>query len=433
MRRRDMIKFFMSIPMGLSLYRLGLANEIKTIKQLPPQQPATIFKATNENPALATRKLLNSLGGIESLIGKDDIVILKPNSQWWNQGMTNTDVMAEFIEQVLQIKDFAGEIIIADNHQSQIDDARGWNTEYRNGRFNLNELVDYFQDRGYRNVTKYHWHPAGPNPTPLQFDGHGSSIIEGPAQGDGYIWPDDLYYTCPHGNKTILAYPVFKSSYSGITIDLKDGAFKDDHYTGQPVKFINFAALNHHGPYAGATASIKNYMGVVDMSCGYPGPTPAGTYNTHHIGASDLFKLMSWAMLKADLVKRLPWFYDIYQHPTVFRFRYTGGVLGSFMKNIRRADLNIITAIRVGWASRIKPEYAFTADTVLAATDPVALDYWATANILLPGTKKATDDEELIGLHDPDIIGGPLRMFIEECQRELGGTTNPDLIEIVES
>jgi len=123
-----MIKFFMSIPLGLSLYRLNLASGINPLKQLPPQQPAIVFKATDEDPALATRKLLNSLGGIESLIEKDDIVILKPNSQWWNQGMTNTDVMAEFIEQVLQIKGFAGEVIIADNHQAQTDNARGWNT-----------------------------------------------------------------------------------------------------------------------------------------------------------------------------------------------------------------------------------------------------------------------------------------------------------------
>jgi hypothetical protein len=433
MQRRDMLKFLMSIPMALSMYRLGFSGSAKPSRQPPPQVPATIFKAVDDDPALATRNLLNSLGGIDSIIGKNNIVVLKPNSQWWNQGMTNTDVMAEFIEQILAIKGFSGEIIVADNHQAQKDNDRGWTTEYRNGRFNLNELVEYFQNRGFRNVTKYHWHPAGPNPDPLQFDGHGNNVVESPAQGDGYIWPEKLYYKCPYGNKTILAYPVFTSSYSGITIDLKDGAYKDGAYTGQPVKFINFSALNHHGRYAGATASIKNYMGVVDMSCGYPGPRPSGTYNTHHVGASNLFKLISWAMKKSPSITRLPWFYDIYLGQSVFRFRYTGGVLGRFMKHIRRADLNIITAIRVGWGSRIRPDEAFTANTILASTDPVALDYWATANILLPGTKEATANEELTRLHDPNIIDGPLRTFIEECRRELGGTTDPGLIEIVQT
>ncbi len=419
-----------SLPALLYLPSINGCSPSANRKAFPPETEATVYAATGKDACFVTRRLIESLGGIESLIDKDDVVILKPNSQWWHQGMTNTDVMAEFIQMILEIPNFSGEIIIADNNQSIESDQRAWTTNERNGRFNYNELVEYFNSNGYKNVTKYRWHPAGPNPTPLQFAGSGNSIVKHPAEGDGYIWPKDLYFTCPYGNRTILAYPVFTSSFSGITVDLKDGVYKDGDYTDQPIKFINFSALNHHGRYAGATASVKNFMGVVDMSCGYPAPKPEDTFNTHHIGVSAVFRLMAKHRLA---LRKFPYFYDIYLHPSVFRFRYTGGVLGSFMKNVRRADLNIITAITVGWGSRIDTEMAYQANMVIASTDPIALDFWSCANVLLPAAKRSGADEYYIRLNNPGIEGGPLRLFLEECRREFGGTCNSNLINLVKT
>jgi len=396
----------------------------------PTETAATVYKATGPETAQITRRMVESLGGIESLIGKEDIVILKVNSQWWNQGMTNTDVIAEFVQMILDIPGFAGEIILADNNQSAAPEKRGWTTDKRNGRFNYNELIEYFNRQGHDNVTKYHWHPAGPNPNPLQFGGSGDSVVKHPSDGDGYIWPDDLYYECPYGNKCLLAYPVFTSAYSGVTIDLKDGAFKDGAYTGQPLKFINFAAMNHHGPYAGVTASVKNYMGVVDMSCGYPGVTPTGTFNTHHIGASATFR---WMAHHRRTLRHVPVLREFYERHPVFRFRYTGGVLGKYMKEIRRADLNIITAVKVGWGGRLNTDMAYQADTVLASTDPVALDYWATANLLYPITREVDAPEYYLKMNNPGPDDSPLRLFLGECRRELGGTMDPNKIEIVEA
>jgi hypothetical protein len=34
------------------------------------------------------------------------------------------------------------------------------------------------------------------------------------------------------------------------------------------LKFVNFAALNHHSTYCGMTSTIKNYLGVSDLSGG---------------------------------------------------------------------------------------------------------------------------------------------------------------------
>ena len=422
MNRRSCLGLLGSASALLLLSPLRLSGGEKkrtSLEPLPQEAPAKIFFAKGEDVRKVTRQLLETLGGMEAIIDKEDIVVLKPNSQQVAQGATNTDVMAAFIEAVLGIPGFQGEIIIADNHQSQEENSRGWTTDKRNGRFNLNELVEFFQNKGFRNVTKYHWHPAGPNPTPLMMDGYGDHVVSHPSEGDGYVWPEDLYYLSPYGNKTILPYPIFTSACSGVTIDLKNGAYKNGRYTGQPVKFINFSALNHHGLYTGVTASVKNFMGVVDMSCGYPAPKPEGTYNTHFNGATSLFKLLS---RHRGRLERIPSFWEFYLSPHIFRFRYTGGVLGRFMKTIRKADLHIITAIRVGWGSRTDPNMSYTANAVVAGYDPVALDCWASENVLLKATKEVRAPKQYVELNDPKIRGGPLQSFLEECRLELGGT-----------
>lgn len=397
-------------------------------KPFPPEEMSTVLRVTDGDPERATLRLLDLLGGISALIGQEDIVLLKPNSQWWLQGMTNTDVLAAFIEAVVTMPGFRGEVIVADNHQSKKQNSRGWTTKKRNGKYNLNELIDYFQGRGYQNVSKYHWHPAGPNPNPLQMAGAGNSVVQHPAEGDGYIWPEELFYRCPYGQKTLLSYPVFTSGFSGVTIDFKNGAFLNGDYTGQTVKFINFSAINHHSYYGGVTASVKNLMGVVDMTCGYPAPHPNGTFNTHHIGASPLFRAMA---NRHDLLKGLPGFYRLYHHPSVFRFQYTGGVLGAFMKNIRRPDLNIITAIRSGWGSRTDPAKASQTDTILASRDPVALDFIAADQVLMPATREVNAPAELQELNNPRAPEGRFRMFLQECRREIGGTLSPEKIKVV--
>ena len=83
-------------------------------------------------------------------------------------------------------------------------------------------------------------------------------------------------------------------------------------------------------------------MGVVDMSCGFPGNSPEDTFNTHHIGVSKINKLKK-NRLFMRVISRLGLstaFLDYcYQH-----FHHTGGALGYFMQNVRMPDLNIITA-----------------------------------------------------------------------------------------
>lgn len=352
---------------------------------------AFIYEVKNGTPEQNVAKVIEMMGGVDHFIGKDDIVVLKPNAQWWNQGMTNTNAMKGFINLVLSIPGFKGEIIIAENHHClnlcNTCNIRGWSTRFRNGGFNFNELVEYFQNKGYKNVTKCHWVDASPysdgttlktrlmrsiNEAVKTILNYRGKIVRGPEDGDGYVWTDIEYSY--DGKKTKMTYPIFTSKSSSTTIDFKNGAWKNGEYTSQPVKFINFAVLNHHSNFAGVTSSVKNYLGIVDLSCGYIGTKPERYYNFHHMGIPGM-----------------------------------GGAIGTFMKTIRKADLNIVTAEWIGFGSRIDTKLAAKTKTIIASTDPVSLDYYGAKYILYPLGGPVAH------LNNPDNKEGPFRKYLELC------------------
>lgn len=366
-----------------------------------------IFVAKNGTPQQNVAKVIEMMGGIEKLIGVNDIVILKPNCQWWNQGRTNLAAMKGFIDLVLDIPGFDGEIIIAENHhfvdeslsEEEKDNIRGWthlsdiNGDIDGVNHNMNTIIGFYHEKGYRNVNKYHWRDGGP-----KYDewgnGQNGGIVKSPADGDGYVWSDiDYTFSVLMGIKkwkVKMTYPVFTSPYSGLVIDFKNGTFMRDKKSGgkyikdKPVKFINFAALNDHGADTGITSSIKNYMGVTDLSCGDWGVNPAGYHNVHACGG-----------------------------------RYFGyakaGPIAYFMKTIRKADLNIVTAEWVGWGHRIDISKATRCRTILASKDPVALDYYGAKNIMYPLSKDK--------YQNPDERRSSIRKFLELALETLGDGT----------
>ncbi|MCP4745250.1 MAG: DUF362 domain-containing protein [Desulfobacteraceae bacterium] len=391
-----------------------------------------VFLVKNGSAEQNVKKIIELLGGIEKFVEKNAIVILKPNAQRFNQGMTNTDAMKGFIDLVLEIPGFQGEIIIAENHQYQKNECCGWVTKQRNGQFNLNELVMHYQDKGYPNVTKYHWHVAGPCSYPLEGDGQGDNRVKGPEDGDGYVWLEDIFYVSPTGRKCLMTYPIFTSAYSGIRIDLKNGAWEDGRYINRPLRFINFATLNHHSRYAGVSASVKNLMGVVDMTCGFPGDLPQETYNTHHIGVS---KLKYWLHHGHWRIRNYRGeLRHLFENWCYRNFHHTGGVLGYFMTHVKRPDLNIIAADLVGWGDRKKLDKAFRPKAILAGTDPVALDYVAAREVLLPGTPE--DAIEVSGvrykeLNNPDAEDSVFFKFLAETKKQGIGTLDLKKINVV--
>jgi uncharacterized protein (DUF362 family) len=383
-----------------------------------------VYGASGGSPENNMRKVIEMLGGIERFVDPTDIVILKPNAQWWNQGMTNTDAIKAFIELVLARPGFNGEIIIAENHHKKGLNSRGWTTDDKNGNYNYNELIEYFVSRGYDNVSKYHWKDAGRNPRPLEGDDGGGVRVNGPHEGEGYVWRDDIQYVAPNGNVCWMTYPVFKSSYSGRMIDLKDGVWQNGAYLKDPkIKFINFAAINHHGFYSGVTGSVKNLMGVVDMTCGLQAPQPENTFNVHFVGVEPIVKY-TWYTKKRwklgflkDMLKKLA-----YTH-----FECTGGALGKFMTSIRMPDLNIITAEWVGWGSRTDKSKSAHTKSVVASSDPVALDYIAARDVLLSATPK--EQSSYRQLNNPGNTDGPFFKFLSECYYQGVGNLDQNKIK----
>jgi len=371
------------------------------------EKPADIFLSRNGSPQQNVEKVIEMMGGIEKFIGKQDIVVLKPNMQWWNQGRTNLAAMKGFIDLVLSIPEFSGEVIIAENNHfldeslpnAEQDNIRGWthmseiNGDIDGVNHNVNTMIEMYHNNGHKNVTKYHWRDGGPK-LDLWGNGQKGGVISSPAEGDGYVWIDDIFHFSGYMGlkswKVKMNYPVFTSSYSGVTIDLKNGAYQRDgngrgEYTSQPVKLINFAVINDHGGDTGITSAIKNYMGITDLSCGYWGTEPKGYSNVHWVGEKG------------------------YQYARA-------GAVAYFMKTIRKADLNIITAEWVGWGDRILTNKATQLKTILAGLDPIALDYYSAKNIILPLSKN-------YDFHDPDNSASPIYRFLQFALETYGEGT----------
>ena len=375
-----------------------------------------IYESQNGTPEQNMAKILEMMGGIEALLGKNDIVIIKPNGQQIGHNMSNTNTIKEYIDQVLSIDGFKGEVIVCENHHHYKNNAAGWATTFRNGDYNLNELIDYYQSKGINNVTKYHWKDAGMVPDSRFTITDPGNIVSGPDEGDGYVWTEEEYSY--QGKKVKMSYPIFTSAFSGVTIDFKNGAWKDGQYTGQPVKFINISALRNHSN-TGVTATVKNYLGVVDLSCGYHGVNPPGYYNFHYIAvdwpAIGIIRNSMKAFIARDFSEKQKLFRKIARFVGP-QNGALGGAVGHFMKTIRRADLNIITAEYAGYEGR-KRKPAHT-KTVLASTDPVALDYYAAKYMLYPlGGKRAKDN-------NPDNPHGTFRKYLDLCHTQGIGTLN---------
>lgn len=389
-------------------------SEHPVLSRTKDEEHSGIFESINGSPEENIHVVIDMMGGIERFIGKEDIVVIKPNGQWYGHAMTNTNTIKGFIDLILGAGHFKGEIIIAENHHYLPHNGCGWTTSQRNGDFNLNELVTYYQEKGYPNVTKYHWRDGGPDHAPVQNKAYGCGVVKTPEEGDGYVWSEDAYEY--NGLKVIMSYPIFTSHYSGRRIDFKNGVWEKGGYSDAPVKFINVSGLNHHGN-TGITAAIKNYLGVIDMTCGFSGDNPEGHFNFHYIGFTWPSNPFLRDALKKLIKSRMPRMIRLTRRAVNFIGPVNGamgGACGYFMKKIRKADLNIIAAEYVGHESRWRN--AIQLKAVLSSTDPVALDYYASKYVLLPlgGKKRAS--------HDPDKPKITLHKCLHECHKQGIGT-----------
>jgi hypothetical protein len=381
---------------------------ILTESSIPPKITkgfqSIVYRSVNGTPSENIMKVIELMGGIEKIIGENDIVVIKPNVQWWNHGATNLSALKTLIDMIMNRPGgFLGEAVIAENSHCGSEpwtvEESGWvriferNSDIE-GINNFYELTNYLKKTYGERYSTIH----------LIDVAYGEKRVFSPVDGTGYVYCDGtggVPMISLNNGKTgedfrevIMTYPVFKTD-KGTIVDFKNGIWKEGEYTNQALRFINFATINHHSHYVGATGAVKNYFGVVDISGGGWGKL-ADKYNNFH----------SFAYNEWD-------------------FGPVPGTMGSevamFMNTVRKADLNIIAAEWVGLASRTEPPVSHTR-TVLISSDPVALDYHATKYLLYSNSN--------IAIHNPDNEEGPLRHYLIKCAENGGGIFDETQVEV---
>jgi len=278
------------------------------------------------------------------LIAKDDVVLIKINEEWPFRGGTNTDILKELIQVIVDHPDsFAGEIVVADNGQWQ--GSMDWSQNNAEDISQSTQDVVNFFSSSY-NVSTYSWIPI----RTTQVNEYSQADMN-----DGYI----LYDTADPQTGYYVSYPKFKTQY-GTHISFKNGIWNGTDYEKR-LKVINLPVLKTHGAY-GVTAALKHYMGVQSQ-----GETQPGLSNGHSSIA-------------------------------------TGG-MGTLLVETGLPTLNILDAI---WVNANPPpslargpntpyDQATRINTLIASTDPVALDYWAAKHVLM-------QTADLIGYTDTHTI-----------------------------
>ena len=390
-----------------------LAIDLKKIKpavqkrgQKIANHLSEIYRAINGTADQNINKVMDLMGGIERFIGSDDIVVIKPNVQWWNQGATNLLALYTLIQLIMHRSGgFNGEIVIAENcHRGDKPwRSAGWSQNFaRNssirGINNFNQLTRKLKLQYGNRYSTVHWINVK----------YGANRVYSARDGIGYVFCDGTggvpkisIGNDAKGNdyrEAIMTYPIFKTDRDTL-IDYKNGIWKDGEYDNEKLKFINFAALNHHSIYCGITSLIKNYLGVSDLSGG-PDPFNDGRLTDNYYNFHS-FPFNKWAHGP---------------QPGML-----GAEIGVFFKKIRQADLHIVAAEWVGLADRIEPPVART-DTVLASRDPVALDYHGAKYLLYPNSK--------IRFHNPDDPDSPTYQYIKACADHGGGIFDESLVKI---
>jgi len=128
------------------------------------------------------------MGGIEGIIGPYDVVVIKPNVQWWNQGVPNLYALNTFVDLIMDhASGFHGEVVIAENCHRGLQPWKhaGWHATFsRNSDLssiqNFNDLSNQLKKKYGDRFSTRHW---------VDVDS-GNNRVFSPAEGTGYVYCD---------------------------------------------------------------------------------------------------------------------------------------------------------------------------------------------------------------------------------------------------
>jgi hypothetical protein len=268
--------------------------------------------------------------GPNGLIANNDVILIKINEEWPYRGGTNTDILKELLQALVDHPEgFVGEIVVADNGQWQGN--MNWpESNAEDHAQSTQDVVNTFST--LHKVSTYSWIPIR------------SLRVNEYSSGDdrnGYVLND----TSDPETGIFVSYPKFQTTY-GTYVSFKNGIWNGTGYEKR-LKIINMPVLKTHSVY-GVTASLKHYMGVQSQ-----GEGQGGLANGHSTVA-------------------------------------TGG-MGTLMVEAGFPTLNIVDAIWInanplgfsGAGPSTPYNQATRVNVLMASTDPVALDYWAAKHVLM--------------------------------------------------
>jgi uncharacterized protein (DUF362 family) len=302
------------------------------------------------------------------LIGPQDVVLIKINSQWAERGGTNTDLLKSLIRCIVDHPaGFRGEVIIADNGQSMFGSRRtggslDWeNTNSKDKTQSAQEVADYFDRQGYQ-VSGVLWDT---------FTRIRAEEFENGDMKDGFVVEDGFQST-----RLVVSYAKFTTKY-GTRVSFKRGIWNNEskRYDSEALKVINAPVLKSHGQYQ-VTGAVKSYMG-----------TPSNS-----------------------LTNMAP-------HTSVSR-----GGMGTQMAKTRFPALTILDMIWITPDGGPQAPYsrAVQKNMIAASTDPVAVDYWASKNVLMPAAQ-AEGNRRYTSMNpdgiEPGTFGYWLRLSAEELHK----------------
>jgi hypothetical protein len=358
---------------GIRELRLQIEPKNATIQ---PASDIFLLNGRSSNPVNELISLMASHGllfyesasqgensGPSGLVARDDVVLIKINEQWSQRGGTNTDILKDLIQAIINHPEgFVGEIVVADNGQGY--GTMDWpQSNAENTSQSTQAVVDMFSSY---NVSTYDWQPI-----------RGTRVNEY-SVGDnrsGYI-----YYQDPDPQTGIhVSYPKFQTKF-GTYISFKYGIWNGTGYE-QRLKVIDVPVLKSHSVY-GVTACLKSYMGVQSEGQAVSG----GLANGHN---------------------SIP-----------------AGGMGTLMVETRFPTLNILDATWINARPMAGPQTAYgdaTRVNILAAsTDPAALDHFAAKHILMPTSLLLGFSNDSISYEDPDSTGsGPFHSYLNRTTNVL--------------
>ena len=318
------------LPLQITSYQnTNTSSDIFVLKNTDGDEVADLISIMEEEGFFFYKTETSPQG----LIGKDDVVLLKVNAQWPERGGTNTDLVKSLITQICNHPlGFEGEIIIADNGQGNGSLSRE-TSNAKDISQSMEKVAEYFKEDC--KVSTYLWD---------EIRGKEVSEYEKGDMEDGYVVEDGE----DEDTGIIISYPKFKSRF-GTFVSFKKGIFDEDKgvYEKDRLKIINMPVLKSHFIY-GTTGAIKNYMGV-------PANKLTGGNPHNSVGSGGMATLMTMTRMPVLHIVDAIW---INPHT---------GPLSSY-------------------------EDALMTRTILAGTDPVALDFWGAKNILLPSVDPDRED-----------------------------------------